>query len=349
MIRLRGTRVVVAMLFAAVLGLGASAPVLAAPPANDSSTGAISITTLPANLTADLTEATAAAEDPAPCSDDPSDMVSVWYRLDLPFSTQRWIKVGAGSTDTDRVRVRVVSAPGGSELTDCNDFDAWFIAHPGTTYWAVVLGHVPSGSSGPIMVTIGAAAATPAPENDHSNGAIVVTSFPFHATVDIAGATHSANDPRKCGGEQGVRRDQTLWYRLDYPDAHPHRVGIRVDGSHNEGFWVVTRPGGRVITCADNPVGEGARGSFLAQPGHTYWIVVGKGTNEHSVSEPVDVTIRATQVDVEPAGNPLPATSTDFGAAAPTGPADGPLALLAIVIIAGLGGFGLTLRRAGQR
>ena len=116
----------------------------------------------------------------------------------------------------------------------------------------------------------------------------------------MAGATHSANDPAECHGpliEQGVSPAQTAWYRLDSGYANAHRVGVRVSGPFNNGFWVVERPGGAVITCADDPTGDGAHGSFVAQPGQRYWIVIGKGIDEHALTEVVRVRIDATQVD----------------------------------------------------
>ncbi len=346
--------VVVALLSSAVL----ATPVLAAAPPNDDPAGAILITSLAATVPSDLSEATAGPDDPTACPGDPAGMVSVWYRLDLTYPTTRWIGLHIASPATVDARIRVLDSPGGTPLSSCDSFVAWFLAHPGHTYWAVMLAAVSPGSPGPITLDLGGAAAAAAPANDLSSHAVVVSSFPFKATVDIAGATHSRDDPKPCRGpniEQGLVNDQTLWYRIDYPYAHRHRVGIRVMGSNNAGFWVVAKPGGRQITCADDPTGDGAHTFFMAEPGHSYWIVLGKGDPAHAMSEPVTVRISATGVDDggSTASNVPPNTATDPGdaAAATAAAARQPWAptIPPIPLLAGIAGFAVAVRTSSWR
>jgi hypothetical protein len=340
---------VAAILGTMLAGLVAAVPVLAAPPANDNSGGAVPIGSLPVQLTTVMAEATADAEDPARCQQDPTGMVSVWYRLDLTYPTDRWVGLLPGSTDTDSTRVRVLDSPGGMPLTDCNTNDAWFVARPGHSYWVVVLALIPSGGPGPVDVSLVGWVATEAPPNDLASHATVVSKFPFDDAMDMAGATHSANDPPTCNGpgtEQGVSNIQTIWYRLDYPYSRRHRVGIRVNGPAYNGFWVVGSPGGHVITCADNPTGDGAHTYFVAEPGHTYWIVVGKGASEHAVSEPTTITIRATRVDLPPpTDNSLPNTSTASSAPTSIGVGDGSPWQLVLLLLAGALAFALVAGR----
>ena len=228
---------VVAVLVGAFL---AATPALAAPPSNDDSSGAVVVTTLPFAVDIDMTEATAGPDDPPSCPGDPSGMATVWYRLEPTFATARWIEVRAASVDTT-TRAVTVATPGGTLLgraTSSRNGSSSSRPRPRgsrfpggrATGWSRVRGAPDRG------------AASPPPANDRSAGAVVVSSFPFVDDVDVAGATHSANDPAaECHGpliEQGVNPAQTAWYRLDYPYANAHRVGVRVDGPLNNGFWV---------------------------------------------------------------------------------------------------------------
>ena len=198
----RGTLVsmsVVAVLVGAFL---AAAPALAAPPSNDDSSGAVVVTTLPFAIDIDMAEATAGPDDPPSCPGGPSGMATVWYRLEPTFATARWIEVRAASVDTT-TRALTVATPGGTLLGTC-DFDSqWILVQPGQTPWVVVQAVVPPG--GPASVALQIGAASPPPANDRSAGAVVVSSFPFVDDVDVAGATHSANDPRSAAGPSSSR------------------------------------------------------------------------------------------------------------------------------------------------
>jgi hypothetical protein len=119
---------------ALVLSLALAAPVLAAPPDNDTYSGRTEITSLPFSETLDTTEATTDADDDeanAECGAPATD-ASVWYELTAPADTG--VIVDVSESDYAAGVIVVTGSPGSFEIQTCGPFIVGFFAAEGETY-----------------------------------------------------------------------------------------------------------------------------------------------------------------------------------------------------------------------
>ena len=155
-------------LFAVVLAvffLGTAAAIAA--PANDTSSGAVAITSLPSSTTLDTRTATTDAEDaemnPLECGAPATD-ASVWFALTLPQDTQVIVDVSQSSYSAG---VLVSTGPAGSRsFVTCGPQFISFTAVANETYYMLVIDDQLDGgdNGGDLVMTVDVA--PPAPTID---------------------------------------------------------------------------------------------------------------------------------------------------------------------------------------
>jgi hypothetical protein len=136
-----------------LVGLGVAAlvlvaPAAAAPPANDTFAGAVTISTLPFSDTLDTTEATTDADDAnanANCG-APATEASVWYAFTPAASTG--VSVDVSASDYSAGVIVVTGSPGSFSLVNCGPGSVGFFASAGVTYYILAFDDTPGPPNG---------------------------------------------------------------------------------------------------------------------------------------------------------------------------------------------------------
>jgi hypothetical protein len=137
-----------AIVGAVVIALLLVAPAAAAPPANDTFAGAVTISSLPFTATVDTTEATTDADDAnanANCG-APATEASVWYAFTPATAATVGVDV-AGSSYPAGVIV-VTGSPGNFQLVTCGPGSVGFSATAGVTYYLLAFDDTPGPPNG---------------------------------------------------------------------------------------------------------------------------------------------------------------------------------------------------------
>jgi len=177
-------------LLVGLLLLLVAAPVtLAAPPTNDERAGATPVS-LSTFAPVDLTEATAALDDPAPCEAGGSEYRSVWFAFTPIESGTVVIAAGVGDASTS---LHVLAADGTTEVGCDTESDPGYLephvdleAVVGSTYLIAVTSRIDAATTGylviepPIDVTLEPITTGGVTKS----GAVVVTSV-FHCNQDM--------------------------------------------------------------------------------------------------------------------------------------------------------------------
>lgn len=124
-----------AIVGAMVTALLLVAPAAAAPPANDTFAGAVTISSLPFSATVDTTEATTDADDAnanANCG-APATEASVWYAF-TP-ATAATVGVDVSASDYSAGVIVVTGSPGNFQIVTCGPGSVGFSATAGVTYY----------------------------------------------------------------------------------------------------------------------------------------------------------------------------------------------------------------------
>lgn len=182
-----------------LVGLGVAAlvlvaPAAAAPPANDTFAGAVTISALPFSATVDTTEATTDADDAnanANCG-APATGASVWYAFTPAASTGVSVDVSASSYSAGVIVV--TGSPGSFSLVACGPGSIGFSASAGITYYLLAFDDTPGPPNGgtlQISVTEAAlpeAAVTVDPTGliDRKTGVVTVSGTFTCANADFA-------------------------------------------------------------------------------------------------------------------------------------------------------------------
>jgi hypothetical protein len=123
----------------------------------------------------------------------------------------------------------------------------------------------------PLLVAMAAPALASVPPNDDIATATVITSLPFHDTLDMSQATFAPDDQSFCAGQK-----QSVWYQFTPTtsgevafDSTPSNQPMAID--------VFTGSPGALnhVGCGQGGGGDGFDGGFLlnATAGTTYWIM----------------------------------------------------------------------------
>ena len=136
-------RYVGALVGAVVVALLLVAPAAAAPPANDTFGGAVTISALPFSATLDTTEATTDANDVEANADcgAPATEASVWYAF-TP-ATAATVAVDVSATSYSAGVIVVTGSPGSFSLVTCGPGAVAFSASPGVTYYLMAFDDTP--------------------------------------------------------------------------------------------------------------------------------------------------------------------------------------------------------------
>jgi Family of unknown function (DUF6299) len=124
------------------------APAAAAPPANDTFAGAVTISALPFSDTVDTTEATTDADDAnanASCGAPATD-ASVWYAFTPASATG--VSVDVSASDYSAGVIVVTGSPGSFALVACGPGSVGFSASAGVTYYLLAFDDTPDGTNG---------------------------------------------------------------------------------------------------------------------------------------------------------------------------------------------------------
>ena len=156
-------RLSISLCLVSIMTMLLAAPVLAAPPANDTFAGSVAIGTLPFNVTLDTTEATTDADDVqwnASCGAPATD-ASVWYSL--TSASDMAILVDTTGTDYTAGIAIVTGAPGTFQTVACGPDAVAFLAEAGVTYSIVVFDDQIDGGGNGGMLNLTVDAAPPPP------------------------------------------------------------------------------------------------------------------------------------------------------------------------------------------
>lgn len=124
------------------------APAAAAPPANDTFAGAVTISALPFTDTVDTTQATTDADDVnanANCG-APATEASVWYAF--TSATATGVGVDVSASDYSAGVIVVTGSPGNFHLVDCGPGSVIFSAAAGVTYYLLAFDDTPGPPNG---------------------------------------------------------------------------------------------------------------------------------------------------------------------------------------------------------
>lgn len=259
--------VVTAMFLASLPGTAA-----AAAPENDELANAKVIDSIPYSDVIDTTDATPSTEDPEVCrSFDPK---TVWYRYTA--SESRRLVADTLGSDYDTVLAVFEGGPNEETLAACNDnwkslqSRASFDAEAGQTYYFMV-----SGPGGELHFNLDFA--VPPPNDDIENAKRISIKMPWVFSVDTSEATLDTSDP-SCHG-----KSRSVWFKYVRPKKWEARqIELRTFGSdYDTTLSVYTgRPGNlQQIKCDDNTGGFQSKVRFKAEPGETYWVMVGSARN----------------------------------------------------------------------
>jgi uncharacterized protein DUF6299 len=137
-----------AIVSAMVVALLLVAPAAAAPPANDTFAGAVTISALPFSATLDTTEATTDAADAnanVNCG-APATEASVWYAF-TP-STAETVEVDVSASNYSAGVIVVTGSPGSFSLVSCGPGAVAFSATAGVTYYLLAFDDTPGAPNG---------------------------------------------------------------------------------------------------------------------------------------------------------------------------------------------------------
>jgi hypothetical protein len=137
-----------AIVGAVVIALLLVAPAAAAPPANDTFAGAVTISALPFTATLDTTEATTDSDDAnanANCG-APATEASVWYAFTPATAVTAAVDVSASSYSAGVIVV--TGSPGSFSLVTCGPGIVTFSATPGVTYYLLAFDFTPGAPNG---------------------------------------------------------------------------------------------------------------------------------------------------------------------------------------------------------
>lgn len=164
---MEGSRRFVAALAAALASVAlGGAPALAAPPANDTYPGAVTIAAIPFTTTQDTSEATTDADDTelnATCGAPAMD-ASVWYAI-TPTEGATLLADVSQSSYSAGVLV-ATGAPGSFETVACGPSAIAWDATAGETYYIVVIDDQGDGSGNGGQMTLSVDVAPPPPTLD---------------------------------------------------------------------------------------------------------------------------------------------------------------------------------------
>ena len=141
-------RSLVAIVGILAIALLVVAPAAAAPPANDTFAGAVTISALPFSATVDTTQATTDADDAnanANCG-APATEASVWYAF-TP-DTAATVGVDVSASDYSAGVIVVTGSPGSFQLVTCGPGSVAFSATPGVTYYLLAFDDTPGPPNG---------------------------------------------------------------------------------------------------------------------------------------------------------------------------------------------------------
>lgn len=141
-------RLLVAVAGAAVTALLLVAPAAAAPPANDTFAGAVTISALPFTDTLDTSQATTDADDAeanADCGAPVTD-ASVWYAF-TPAATTG-VNVDVSASNYSAGVIVVTGSPGSFQLVNCGPGSVAFSATAGVTYHLLAFDDTPDAPNG---------------------------------------------------------------------------------------------------------------------------------------------------------------------------------------------------------
>jgi hypothetical protein len=141
-------RSLVAIVGILAVALLVAAPAAAAPPANDTFAGAVTISALPFNATVDTTQATTDAADVnanANCG-APATEASVWYAF-TP-ATADTVAVDVSASDYSAGVIVVTGSPGSFQLVTCGPGSVAFSTTPGVTYYLLAFDDTPGPPNG---------------------------------------------------------------------------------------------------------------------------------------------------------------------------------------------------------
>jgi Family of unknown function (DUF6299) len=127
------------------------APAAAAPPANDTFAGAVTISALPFSDTVDTTEATTDADDAnanANCG-APATEASVWYSFTPATATAVGVDVSASNYSAGVIVV--TGSPGSFTLVTCGPGSVGFSAAAGVTYYLLAFDFTAGGTNGGLL------------------------------------------------------------------------------------------------------------------------------------------------------------------------------------------------------
>jgi uncharacterized protein DUF6299 len=170
------------------------APAAAAPPANDTFAGAVTISGLPFSETVDTTEATTDADDAnanANCG-APATEASVWYAFTPASATG--VSVDVSASDYSAGVIVVTGSPGSFELVTCGPGSVAFTAAAGVTYYFLAFDDTPGGTNGGTLqisvseVATAEAAVTVNPTGlvNHHTGVVTISGTFTCANADFA-------------------------------------------------------------------------------------------------------------------------------------------------------------------
>lgn len=262
---------VVAAMASLLLGLLPTVA-LAAAPENDEIAGAKAITSVPYSDAIDTTDATASSEDPDKCLGYSPN--NVWYRHTAE-QTRRLVADTFGS-DYDTVLAVYEEAPANETRLACNDnwkgaqSRASFDVEAGQTYYFMV-----AGPGGELHFNLGIA--KPPPNDDIADAKNISVKMPWTFTTDTTEATLDISDP-SCNG-----KSRSVWFRYTRPRKWDTRqIELRTFKSDYDTTLSVYsgKPGNlQQIRCDDNSGGYQSKVRFKAEPGKTYWVMVGSARN----------------------------------------------------------------------
>lgn len=148
-------RLVVVIILVALSTLAVAAPVMAAPPSNDTYAARIAVGSLPFSDSLDTTEATSDADDVeanANCGAPATD-ASVWYEL---AGTDSTVLVDVSASDYSAGVIVVSGSPGSFVIESCGPGAVGFFAASGQTYAILAFDDQGdgSGNGGTLNITI---------------------------------------------------------------------------------------------------------------------------------------------------------------------------------------------------
>lgn len=248
-------------------------------PANDTTAGAIDITSIPSTFSQSTLLATNdTAFAPFPCA---SSDKAVWYHYK---TTSDLTPVRLSTSGSNFDTLIIVWLKQGSNYTQvaCNDdYDDTvdftsqvdWIPTLGADYYIMISGGL-FGDSGDLVLNT--SFAPPPPANDEYTNAINIAALPYSNTQNTETATLNATDPDpSCDIGFGYGLNTSVWYK--YVATSTKTLRISTDGSdYYNLISVFTRtPGWSEKACQDSNATPTTQVDFTATSGNTYYILIG--------------------------------------------------------------------------